>query len=403
MSLPTIFISYSHRDAQWCQEFVATLESEGFSVWLDTNSLVPAASFVHQIELELQQRDIYIIILSPEALASEWVQREFELALASNRTILPVLLKPIPIVGQSHGFLSMIQQIDVQGQNGITAARTVLPRLTSSSAPPPTIGISQKMLILPESLFTLGFRIQYVNGYGVIVPPLCDVAAGAFPMGYDAAQPPMLVEVAAFAITKYPVTVAEYACAARVRDVSEGRELGDFDWKTQLRRQDRPVVCVTWQNAVDYAAWLSRLTGKVWRLPTEAEWEKAACWDRQTSRPRTFPWGDEWDKQRANTSDGGQQSASPVGAYGEAGASACGAEDMAGNVWEWCLSRYQSYPYHEGDGRNEAQGSGGRVVRGGSWRDHPRMARTAYRNFEDPLSFYDHRGFRLVCEAAARP
>ncbi len=121
----------------------------------------------------------------------------------------------------------------------------------------------------------------------------------------------------AFAIGQHPVTVAEYACAVRAKAVREpqqfeysGTKFGP-DWKTQQTHPDHPVVCVSWNDVVAYCAWLAKTTGQPWRLPSEAEWEKAA----RGTDGRIYPWGDTFDKARCNTSESGIRTTTPVGGY----------------------------------------------------------------------------------------
>ena len=111
-------------------------------------------------------------------------------------------------------------------------------------------------------------------------------------------MPQYPVEVGGFAIGQHPVTVAEYACAVRAKAVGEPQKgyLGT-DWATQQTHPDHPVTCVSWNDVVAYCAWLAQVTGQPWRLPSEAEWEKAA----RGTDGRIYPWGDTFDKARCNT------------------------------------------------------------------------------------------------------
>jgi formylglycine-generating enzyme required for sulfatase activity len=189
------------------------------------------------------------------------------------------------------------------------------------------------------------------------------------------------------------VTVAEYACAVRARAVPKPPEgtLFPIEWEAQLARVDCPVVCVAWRDALAYAAWLAGLTGQGWRVPTEAEWEKAA----RGTDGRIYPWGDDWEPRLANTSDGGPMGVLPVGSY-PTGASPCGALDMAGTVWEWTSSLYEPYLYIADDGRERWDAAGFRVLRGGSWNYPPEGARMARRGNADPTTVRGSFGFRLA-------
>jgi formylglycine-generating enzyme required for sulfatase activity len=172
-----------------------------------------------------------------------------------------------------------------------------------------------------------------------------------------------------------------------------------------LNQAQQPVVCVSWYEAVAYSRWLASESGLEVRLPTEAEWEKAA----RGADGRIFPWGDEWDGSRLNYCDvncendwrdsdvdDGYRHTAPVGGYA-AGASPYGALDMAGNVWEWTSTLYQEYPYNADDGREELEGDAvRRVVRGGSWDDDPVNLRPASRSWGGPFSRDGLLGVRLV-------
>jgi formylglycine-generating enzyme required for sulfatase activity len=148
---------------------------------------------------------------------------------------------------------------------------------------------------------------------------------------------------------------------------------------------------------VAYAAWLAEMTGQPWRLPTEAEWEKAARWDPQRGVARLYPWGDSFDKSRCNTSASGKRATTPVFAYVNAGgASPWGALDMAGNVWEWTGSLKTPYHYSASDGREDPNSTENRALRGGSWFNDAGFARAAYRLERGPGGFFGSFGFRLV-------
>lgn len=140
---------------------------------------------------------------------------------------------------------------------------------------------------LPEPLQRIGFTGFVINEVELLVPPLCKVPAGMFIMGGDQRQDPDANHhefpqhqyyLADFFVTKYPITVAEYACAVRAGAVPEPSTPQGIPWELQLQQLDHPVVCVTWEHAVLYSIWLASMTGHQWRLPSEAEWEKSARW-----------------------------------------------------------------------------------------------------------------------------
>lgn len=259
---------------------------------------------------------------------------------------------------------------------------------------------------MPARLARLGFRHVTQNRTPVILPPLIEVPAGPFLMGTDLSREPVAsrsetpqhrVDLAAFQIGKYPVTVVEYAMAVHAGAVPEPLERYHISWQKQLQRLDHPVVLVSWRGAMSYVTWLREMTGDPgWRLSTEAEWEKAARWDAQAGVSRTYPWGDSFDKHRCNTERSGIKTTTPVGSYPanngrRSGTSPCGAEDMAGNVWELTGSLYKPYPYDASDGREDQESSESRAIRGGSWDSLAQGVRAASRGrfslHEDDIGF----------------
>jgi formylglycine-generating enzyme required for sulfatase activity len=223
----------------------------------------------------------------------------------------------------------------------------------------------------------------------------------------------------AYAIALHPVTVGQFRAFITAGAYAQRRYWTEAGWRLSGGRthpdhwhdpdwagDDRlPVVGVSWYEADAYARWLTLTSGRVYRLPTEAEWEKAARGGLQVPDrrgglvenvlpAREWPWGDEApDEQRLNFG-GTVGHTSPVGSY-PAGASPYGALDMAGNVWEWCGSRW-AHPYAFSEDTNP-EGEEDRVVRGGSWFNTGAQARCAYRlRLMANLRFDHDIGFRLV-------
>ncbi|GGY70410.1 hypothetical protein GCM10011613_13570 [Cellvibrio zantedeschiae] len=234
---------------------------------------------------------------------------------------------------------------------------------------------------------------------GKNAPALVRVPAGSFTMGNDNnmhSAPAHKVAIKAFAISKYEVTFAEYDFFAQ----STNKPLpGDNGWG----REDRPVIHVSWNDAVAYTQWLSKTTGKKFRLPTEAEWEYAA----RAGSTTTYWWGDnELDaKGKANCRRGcssnysglfGSKTA-PVGNYTP---NAFGLYDVSGNVSEWVQDCYQdNYKNASSTGAaTDEKQCTGRVVRGGSTKDNVQHLSTSARDNIPSGYLNETLGFRIVME-----
>ncbi len=220
------------------------------------------------------------------------------------------------------------------------------------------------------------------------------VPAGEFVMGSDQGdddeKPPHWVYLDDYYIDRYPVTNAEYQ---KFVEVTKRKPLSHWkNGKIPAGKEAHPVVNVSWQDAADYAAWAGK------RLPTEAEWEKAASWDPVKREKRVFPWGDRFDTGKCNAKESRIGTTTPVGKYSPQGDSPYGVADMAGNVWEWCADWYDENYYQNSPPKNPQGPSSGRsrVLRGGSWDNNGYILRASLRFRSGPVYWYSGIGFRCV-------
>jgi formylglycine-generating enzyme required for sulfatase activity len=241
---------------------------------------------------------------------------------------------------------------------------------------------------------------NYVNSVG---SQMLFIPSGEFVMGSDAPdagpteRPLTKVTLSKFYMCRHLVTNAEYEQfdSSHVRKRAQGA--GDL----------HPVVYVSSLEAIKFCQWLSTRERKKYRLPTEAEWEYAA----RGTDGRKYPWGNYENRgDLANFADrntvfawsdreidDGYAESSPVGAF-PFGASPFGMEDMAGNVWEWCLDYFEPY---RGVAKVNPRGptaGAKRAVRGGSWKSRFNSLRATTRNSNIPNYSCNDLGFRIVCE-----
>jgi uncharacterized membrane protein YfbV (UPF0208 family) len=221
---------------------------------------------------------------------------------------------------------------------------------------------------------------------------LVKVPSGEFLMGSNPESDPQSsigerpqhsLYLPSFYIAKYPVTVSQWRSmygSSSQRKPSNASSLKGPD--------DHPVTMITWTESLAYAQWFG-LT-----LPSEAEWEKAA----RGTDGRIYPWGNQWQKKYANTSEysyfAGKTTA--VGQFSPNGDSPYQCVDMAGNVWEWTRSQFKPYPYAPQDGREDLQLPNIRTLRGGAFNYSCVGTRCAYRYGLKPSDAYGYVGFRVA-------
>jgi sulfatase modifying factor 1 len=232
----------------------------------------------------------------------------------------------------------------------------------------------------------------------VEVPACALVPAGYFLMGCDQGQdderPVHRVWVDVFEMAVFQVRNRDFALFVE----ASGHPTPSHWDAPDFNHPDMPVVAVSWIEAVKYCEWLSSVTGRRYRLPTEAEWERAARGGREGL---LYPWGDESPLQRAEymrrwggevkgPHPVGQEEPNPFGIY-----------DLCENVHEWCADWYGNTYYSRRPERNPLGPASGerRASRGGSWRHHVKVSRCAARSSIPPVFQYADYGFRVVREA----
>ncbi|MGA2740864.1 MAG: SUMF1/EgtB/PvdO family nonheme iron enzyme [Bryobacteraceae bacterium] len=386
-----IFISYARPDRLRAEAIAKALQDHGWSVWWDWD--IPAGKTFRQvIQEQLDKARCVIVLWSATSAASEWVIEEA--TEGKDRGILvPALIEKVrPPLG-----FRQIQAADLTIWKGEAAApplvklRTDIAALIGAPARAPTVA---KEPPAPPAPSKSGAQTKPKDGMAYVWIPPGEFLMGATPGDtefFDHENPRHRVRIAkGFWLSETPVTVAAYKRFAR----EDGRMMPPApDFNSEWRKEDHPVVRLTWDEAAAYCEWAGG------RLPTEAQWEYAA---RGGNDGLKYPWGNEITPANANYSGSKWKGTSPVRSYPP---SAWGLYDMAGNVWEWIADWYDKDYYATlpsdkpaADPRGPQSGTV-RVLRGGSFYVKSRRLRAADRK-SAPGSGDSSIGFRCVRDVA---
>ncbi len=450
-----VFISYSKKNKTYAQELKVQLLNLGFDVWID-EVIEPGDGWFRSIRQAIKDCAAFVLIMTPESENSHWVNLELLHALEYHKPIFPLLRAggSNPLDSDVWAQIANVQFTDVRdgsmpadrfyerlikrgvprqlrGQDitppsveapsvgeGLRPSPTNPPDKTPvpepappAPTPPPASSISPR----PEGEGQ-GVRAQAplaLPDVSAILPPpfeWCWIPAGKVTLEAGGYVPKggQTFDVPAFAIAKYPVTNAQFRKFEAAEGYKQLRWWPEESWHVRTREKwllprfsndkkwngdDYPVVGVSWYEAMAFCQWLTESVGAHGRaplpitLPTEQQWQRAA----QGDDGRVYPWGNEVDANRCNVVESGIGRTTPVTQY-PTGASPYGVLDMAGNMWEWCLTEYMS-----GVTDTNRSYSNMRVLRGGSWHNIQNFARATYR-IRLSLGSRDYDvGFRVVC------
>lgn len=435
-----IFISYASEDREWVRGLASEFEAQGWSVWWDRN-IPTGRSFTAVIEEALGEAKAIVVVWTTQSIKKQWVQNEAREGMARD-SLYPVMRGELKIPLE-FGHLQSAQlgdwrpgqpspAFDQLVQDLSKKLLSVPPSSESAQSQPHTyqtdpnpktplwaqvsgwvkrwvalfwskailwgllgiMSIGMFAFFLTETEIKLSTEITGKNEM-----PMVLVEAGTFIMGSPEDKgdrhehPPHSVYLDAFYIDQYEVTVQQY----RLFTAQKNRGNPSYwDRADPIRDAQKPVVGISWHDANAYCKWVNR------RLPTEAEWEKAA----RGNDKRTYPWGNSQPlPQHANfgkdwTEEFYRDELKSVGTY-ERGKSPYGAYDMAGNVSEWVADWYKSDYFRKSPEKNP-QGpteSSKKVLRGGSWGSKPSEIRSAYRGNKYPSIALPFNGFRCAQDA----
>ena len=411
-----VFLCHSSNDKPVVRELYQKLRAETWiQPWLDEEELYPGADWNFEIEKAVEAADAILVCLTKGSIGKEgYVQRELRVVLdfadykpEGTLYIIPVRLEEC----EPPRRLRIWQYADYfEGQRERALQRLLFSlkrradslglkfdELTPKTEAEP---VEEKKPVIetpkPAKVVTPSNKITLSNGM-----ELMRVPAGKFWMGSkadnkladdDDEKPQHTVDIL------YDYWMARYLVTNDLYNAYVESKSTKHPVMGSEKKKDHPVTYVKWVDAMEYCQWLNSLlknelpSGLVLRLPTEAEWEKAA----RGTDGLEYPWGDEFDKNKCNTSEGSKDGTTSVGLYSPPGDSLYGCADMVGNVWEWTHSLKKKYPYNASDGRENEKASGGHVLRGGSFINDERVARCACRSVFNLIDSSYYIGFRVL-------
>lgn len=443
-----VFISYASEniksttsDRRVADQICTALESKGIRCWIAHRDILPGDEWLNAIIDAVQGAKLIVLVFSANTEESDWVKDEVKIALDKKIKIIPIRIEDVSpqdalrilkfrcqwmdaftpplekhiedlvkIVSRHLGLETVIpvkkeKLKEKPGADQVKAAARDIKPVKEDKKEAPDMPEDVKKVI-PTAHKVEKNKNGYWEAYyqdGIV---MVYVPAGEFMMGqtdeekkwlidqigekdynsfYSNETPLHKVYLDGYWMGKYQVTFAQYD---RYCDETKIERPDDEGWG----RENRPVINVSWDETAAYCEWLSQQTGLQFKLPTEAQWEKAARGNDQ----RKYPWGSpEPDKDLANFSLNVGKT-TPVGSY-STGASPYGLLDMAGNVWEWCGDWYEAGYYKNSPLKNPVGPDSGsdRVIRGGSWGNYAGYLRCANRYDYGPSYRSSYLGFRL--------
>jgi formylglycine-generating enzyme required for sulfatase activity len=414
-----VFISYSHQDKDWVeQELLPRLEGAALQVCIDRRDFEIGTPALVNMERAVDRSRHTLLVLTPAWVKSEYCHFESMLGGTSDpagrrRKLFPIMLEdctPPPRISMLTwaDFREPDKRVDeferlsrqLRQSVNLTHPRDFPdPELEPSSVLPGTARPSSPGSPALSRVLTIDSPVKM---------EFIQIPAGEFLMGSDSEkdhlapnyeQPQSRLKLSQFYIGKYPVTNEQFATFLETRLPVERLLASSSSYPPG--REKHPAVEVTWHDAEAFCKWLATIMGCPVRLPSEAEWEKAA----RGTDGRQYPWGKEFLRGHSNCQEAGTGDTTEVDAFPK-GVSPYGVFDMSGNIWEWTLSLWGAsqrkpdygYPYHATDGREnlDSPDSVLRVVRGGSFRGDSSHARCTSRNGGYPNEKYDYIGFRVL-------
>lgn len=416
-----VFLCHSSADKPAVRELYQKLRAEPWiQPWLDEEELFPGQDWNMEIEKAIEETDVIIVCLSNNSITKEgYVQKEIKTALdfsdykpEGTVFIIPVRLEDCKPPNR----LSKWQYADYfQGQHERALKRLLVslrkraeslnlhfekPKLTRDDVMDfldlTDIEYLNQEVKTPRSkkveLIKYSDKITLLNGMEFRYVPAGKFLMGSNRDGDNDERPLHEVDIPYdYWMARFPITNELYNAYVQYR----GLEHPVSDW---IMKRKYPVGNVNWKGASKYCIWLNYHLHEaelppelLLRLPTEAEWEKAA----RGTDGREYPWGNVFDVKKCNTRERGIKDATPVGYCSPDDDSPYGCSDMAGNVWEWTCSLYEPYPFNISNQVDSVPAGEKLTLRGGSWLDDFNDARSSARYGDYQNSEWVNGGFRV--------
>lgn len=392
-----IFLSYASEDRALVEPLHLALCAQGHEVFFDREDLPPGDEYDMRIRQAIETSDLVIFVLSPYALdAGSYTLTELGIAQAAwehpRGKVLPLVVRPTPLE-EIPAYLKAVTLLQPQGNIAATAADAVH-RIAVARSRGRFKRLAQ-IAALAIGVATVAAAIYFVVDRspttGKDGTPAALVPAGSFEMGDDVHWVRHEVHLDAFYIDVYEITIARYAKFLHATNKAQAPDGGD-----QLRPEqgELPVTGVNWYGADAYCRWAGR------RLPTSAEWEKAA----RGVDGRNYPWGDdEPSAERAGIVKAGDEFRHQGGLVNvgsrDAGKSPYGVHDLVGNAAEWVADWYaESGSLNPHNPKGPETGTE-KVIRGEARLLHPEGVYSTFRMHGSPDEGYENMGFRCARDA----
>jgi formylglycine-generating enzyme required for sulfatase activity len=399
-----VFLCHNSQDKEEIIEIAEKLEEKALKPWLDEWALQPGLPWQPELEYQIQNIKAAAVFVGESGIGP-WQEMEISAYLREfirrKCPVIPVLLPNVGKTPELPLFLRGNVWVDFRRTRPDPMERLIW-GITGIKPGPK----SAQVLPQPNPIKSNPTQETQPNtidlGNGITLE-MVSIPGGSFLMGSmngdDDEKPQHEVTIKPFCMGKYPITQEQWRAIASRNDLKIAQDLdpNPARFKDKPDSDRRPVERVSWDDATEYCARLSKLTERNFRLPSEAEWEYAC----RAGTTTAYSFGDNINEKLANYGRNIGET-TPVGKYS---ANQFGLYDMHGNAWEWCADYWHSnYENAPTDGREWLAENDGnnlnRVLRGGSWGDYPGLCRSASRNYLDSGTRFDYDGFRVVCSAS---